>query len=73
MRSEAGQQPDGMLLVVGGCFAGVPPQHNASADLLATVCDAADDSQLFWEAFPAADSPDSRTVYMFQAGAEGWA
>lgn len=68
MRAEAGQQPDGMLLVVGGCFAGVPPERNATADLLATVCDAADDSQLFWEAFPAADSPDSRTVYMFQVG-----
>ena len=38
-----------MLLVVGGCWAGVPPQANATADLLATISDAADDMQLFWE------------------------
>lgn len=67
-QSRAGQQPDGMLLVVGGCFEGVPPEHNTTADLLATVCDAADDQQLFFEAFPAADSPSSRTVYMFEVG-----
>ena len=41
--------PAGMLLVVGGCWAGVPPEANRTTDLLATVTDAADDMQLFWE------------------------
>ena len=41
--------PAGMLLVVGGCWAGMPPEANRTADLLATVTDSADDMQLFWE------------------------
>lgn len=56
--------PDGMLLVVGGCFGGVPPEQNVTADLLATVSDAEHDgSQTFWESFPA---HDGRTYYAFQ-------
>lgn len=41
--------PAGMLLVVGGCWAGMPPEANRTTDLLATVTDSADDMQLFWE------------------------
>lgn len=42
-------RPSGMLLVVGGCWAGMPPEANGTTDLLATVTDAEDDLQLFWE------------------------
>jgi lycopene cyclase CruP len=61
---RGGQQPDGMVVVLGGCFSGVPPQGNASADLLYTFSDAADDTQMFWEAFPA-EGGRSRTAYAF--------
>jgi hypothetical protein len=58
-----GQAPAGMVLVVGGCWAGMPPNLNVAADLLHTCTDAERDQQLFWEAFPAADG--GRTTYMF--------
>ena len=45
----AAHLPAGMLLVVGGCWAGMPPEANRTTDLLATVTDSADDMQLFWE------------------------
>jgi hypothetical protein len=62
---RGGQRPDGMVLVVGGCWGGFPAAANRTADLLATVTDAEDlpDTQLFWEAFPAANG--GRTTYMF--------
>jgi hypothetical protein len=58
-----GQAPAGMVLVVGGCWAGMPPNLNVAADLLHTCTDAERDQQLFWEAFPAAGG--GRTTYMF--------
>lgn len=60
------QQPDGMLVVMGGCFDGVPPERNNAADLLYTFEDVDPSSglQWFWEAFPA-DGGRARTAYMF--------
>jgi len=58
------QQPDGVVLVVGGALEGIPSDKNTSADLLYTFEDSEDDIQLFWEAFPA-DGGEYRTVYMF--------
>lgn len=58
------QQPDGVVLVVGGAMEGMPADKNTSADLLYTFEDSEDDIQLFWEAFPA-DGGKYRTVYMF--------
>jgi hypothetical protein len=46
-------QPEGVVLVAGGCAQGVPAEANTSADLLYTFTDASDGLQLFWEAFPA--------------------
>ena len=64
-----GQSPDGMVVVVGGCFknnpsASNPPKFPNSADLLYSFTDSFDDSQFFWEAFPA-EGGTSRTAYMF--------
>jgi lycopene cyclase CruP len=61
---RGGQRPDGMVVVVGGCMDGIPAEANTSADLLATITDSFDDTQLFWEAFPA-EGGASRTAYMF--------
>jgi lycopene cyclase CruP len=61
---RAGQRPDGMVVVVGGCMEGVPAARNTSADLLYTFDDSADDLQLFWEAFPA-EGGRARTAYAF--------
>ncbi|RMZ52485.1 hypothetical protein APUTEX25_003628 [Auxenochlorella protothecoides] len=58
-----GARPDRVVMVVGGCVDGVPPAANVAGDLLATLGDAADDMQLFWEAFPARDG--GRTLYAF--------
>ena len=60
------QQPDGMLVVMGGCFDGTPPELNSTADLLYTFEDVDPSSglQWFWEAFPA-DGGRARTAYMF--------
>ncbi|GBF87530.1 glycine D-amino acid oxidase [Raphidocelis subcapitata] len=69
-----GIKPDGVCLVVGGCASGFDPERNKTADVICTVTDAAPLAggraggvplQLFWEAFPSSDSPDSRTTYMF--------
>ncbi|GAB4815041.1 hypothetical protein N2152v2_002087 [Parachlorella kessleri] len=60
---RGGAKPKGMVVVVGGCMSGVPPEKNTSADLLYTTRDSEDDLQLFWEAFPAAGG--NRTAYMF--------
>jgi lycopene cyclase CruP len=82
-----GQQPDGMVVVVGGCFAPKTTTSdgngngngngnnsintaanitfsNNTADLLYTFTDSFNDSQLFWEAFPA-EGGAARTAYMF--------
>jgi lycopene cyclase CruP len=40
------QRPDGMVLVVGGCMEGVPPERNTSADLLYSFTDSSDDMQV---------------------------
>jgi hypothetical protein len=42
------RRPDGVVLVVGGAWAGFPPERNAAADLLHTFTDCCDDQQLFW-------------------------
>jgi hypothetical protein len=79
-QARAGQRPDGICLVVGGCAAGFDPAQNTTADVIYTAgdsaplprvggavdggSDAASEGaplQLFWEAFPSSDSPDSRT------------
>ncbi|KAL4539049.1 hypothetical protein Ndes2526B_g02686 [Nannochloris sp. 'desiccata'] len=71
-----GQQPDGMVVVVGGCFAAsstggamnnaaaTPIAFPNTADLLYSFTDSFNDSQLFWEAFPA-EGGAARTAYMF--------
>jgi lycopene cyclase CruP len=75
-----GQQPDGMVVVVGGCFAANPNTSTTTttastdstnkvvfpntADLLYSFTDSFNDSQLFWEAFPA-EGGAARTAYMF--------
>lgn len=64
-----GQAPDGMVVVVGGCFQNSPSASNPlifphSADLLYSFTDSFHDSQFFWEAFPA-EGGTSRTAYMF--------
>ncbi len=77
-----GQQPDGMVVVVGGCFGNKTTTTTAStagagagaakkpvlfpntADLLYSFTDSFNDSQLFWEAFPA-EGGAARTAYMF--------
>ena len=46
---RGGRRPDGVVLVVGGAFEGVPPEANTSGDLLYSLADASDDMQLFWE------------------------
>ncbi len=60
------QQPDGMLVVMGGCYDGTPAHLNTTADLLYTFddVDPASGLQWFWEAFPA-DQGRARTAYMF--------
>lgn len=62
------QTPDGMVMVVGGCFnspkIGSGQLKNDTADLLYTFTDSFQDSQLFWEAFPA-EGGLARTAYMF--------
>ena len=71
IRSEAGQRPDGMVVVVGACFvpsSSTPCNNNndvAPADLLYSFTDSFDNTQLFWEAFPA-EGGTARTVYAFQ-------
>jgi lycopene cyclase CruP len=72
-----GQQPDGMVVVVGGCFTSNPTRLTKkeetakdpiafpnTADLLYSFTDSFNDSQLFWEAFPA-EGGSARTAYMF--------
>jgi len=70
-----GQQPDGMVVVVGGCYTADPksPANTAAAnpvtfpntaDLLYSFTDSFNDSQVFWEAFPA-EGGAARTAYMF--------
>lgn len=63
-----GARPDGVCLVVGGCASGFDAARNATADVICTVADAAPleaqggaPLQMFWEAFPSSESPDSRT------------
>jgi hypothetical protein len=69
-----GVKPDGVCLVVGGCASGFDPERNKTADVICTVSDSAPlgggraggvPLQLFWEAFPSSDGPDSRTTYLF--------
>ncbi|KAK9806132.1 hypothetical protein WJX72_002795 [[Myrmecia] bisecta] len=60
---RGGTKPQGMCLVVGTCADGFPEDKNRTGDLLYTMTDAAEDMQLFWEAFPAAGG--GRTTYMF--------
>lgn len=73
-----GQQPDGVVVVVGGCFTANPTsnghgdggvaspkrQFPYTGDLLYSFTDSFNDSQLFWEAFPA-EGGAARTAYMF--------
>lgn len=64
-QARNGEEPSGMVLVVGGCMKGpFSDSQNETADLLATIDDSFDDMQLFWEAFPA-EGGSARTVYMF--------
>jgi lycopene cyclase CruP len=62
------QTSDGMVMVVGGCFESSKIKSgqlkNDTADLLYTFTDSFQDSQLFWEAFPA-EGGTARTAYMF--------
>lgn len=43
---RGGAKPQGMVVVVGGCMGGVPPEKNTSADLLYSFQDAEDDLQV---------------------------
>ena len=63
-QSREGQKEDGVVIVVGGCFEGIPEDQNSTADILVTREDSDNDLQFFWEAFPA-DGGTKRTVYMF--------
>lgn len=56
-----------MLLVVGGCADGFAPEKNRTGDLLFTIGNGSEDLQMFWEAFPAAQTrtKGQRTTYMF--------
>ena len=47
---RGGAKPKGMVVVVGGCMGGVPPEKNTSADLLYTTRDSEDDMQVGWGA-----------------------
>ncbi len=44
---------------------GFPQEANQSGDVLATITDAEDDAQLFWEALPAEGARGARTTYAF--------
>jgi hypothetical protein len=43
---RGGAKPSGMVVVVGGCHSGVPPEGNTSADLLYSLRDSEDDMQV---------------------------
>ena len=44
---------------------GFSPEANQTGDILATITDAEDDMQLFWEALPAEGARGARTTYAF--------
>ena len=44
---------------------GFPAESNQTGDVLATITDAEDDMQLFWEALPAEGAQGARTTYAF--------
>jgi len=68
-QARAGQQPDGICIVVGTCASGFDPARNTYADLLYSNTPTMDKgvSQVhwFWEAFPASSGPGDRTTYLF--------
>ena len=44
---------------------GFPEEANQTGDVLATITDAEDDMQLFWEALPAEGAGTAKTTYAF--------
>ncbi|GAB5036151.1 lycopene beta epsilon cyclase protein isoform 2 [Nannochloropsis oceanica] len=68
-QSRAGQQPDGICIVVGTMASGFAPENNTYADLLYSNTPTLDKgkSQVhwFWEAFPASSGKEDRTTYLF--------
>ena len=44
---------------------GYPEEVNQTGDVLATITDAEDDMQLFWEALPAEGASTAKTTYAF--------
>lgn len=44
---------------------GFPEEANQAGDVLATITDAEDDMQLFWEALPAEGAGTAKTTYAF--------
>ncbi len=59
-QARAGEKPDAVCLVVGGCAEGMPDLE--TGDLLYTFTPIQKQCQYFWEAFPA---HDGRTTYLF--------
>lgn len=59
-QARKGQKPDAICLVVGTCAKGFP--QNETGDLFASFTPMQNQSQYFWEAFPARDG---RTTYLF--------
>lgn len=59
-QARKGQKPEGICLVVGSCAQGFAA--NDASDLIASLTPTTNDSQYFWEAFPARDG---RTTYLF--------
>ncbi|KAK9841219.1 hypothetical protein WJX74_002056 [Apatococcus lobatus] len=64
-QARKGRKPHGVALVVGGMAEGFPEEANQSGDVLATITDAEDDMQLFWEALPAEGAGNAKTTYAF--------
>ncbi|MDJ0631606.1 MAG: FAD-dependent oxidoreductase [Xenococcaceae cyanobacterium MO_188.B29] len=59
-QARKGRKPDGICIVVGSCAEGY--QQNETGDLIYSFTPITNQSQYFWEAFPARDG---RTTYMF--------
>lgn len=68
-QSRAGQQPDGICIVVGTMASGFAPENNTYADLLysntPTIDKGKSQVHWFWEAFPASSGKEDRTTYLF--------
>lgn len=66
-----GQKPDGCCLVVGSCGRGFT--DNSHGDIIRTISpsespdggNGCENTQMFWEAFPAGSGATDRTTYMF--------